>query len=318
MLSNLMFSLSVTMPLFLVIALGYLIRRGGMLDEGFVRSAGKFNFYVTLPALVFRDMAGSDFRSIMDRQMILFCAGVTAGSFFLIWLVAHFVMKNGGQTAALVQGSFRSSAALLGFALMESIYGSTEMMPLMILGAVPLYNLLSVVVLVVEGGKKGDGFLKILFRSVFKTITNPILIALALGMLASYFSVPIPAIPAKLIGYLAVMASPLALLTVGANFRFTDLKRVSGAVVMASLLKLVILAAVFLPPAIWLGFRDQKLAAILIMLASPATPASFTMCQQMGGDADLSGSVVVVTTLFSAVTLTAWIFVLRYFGYMVG
>ncbi len=316
MLDSMVFSLNITVPLFLVIALGYLLSRGKILSDGFVQSANQLNFYVTLPALVFSDMAESDIHAVMDGSMILFCALVTTVCFAILWLVAHFAFRNGARTGAFVQGSFRSSAAILGFALMESIYGSTEMMPLMILGAVPLYNIFSVVVLAVEGGDKKQGLLRSLLTALRKTVTNPILIGLALGMLVSYYGISLPAIPTRLIDYMGVLASPLALLTIGANFKFKGLAKSGVAAVSASLVKLVFQAAVFLPLAIALGFRDQKLAAILIMLASPTTPASFVMCKQMGGDADLSGNIVVLTTLLSAVTLTVWLFLLRNFGYL--
>ena len=67
-----------------------------------------------------------------------------------------------------------------------------------------------------------------------------------------------------------------------------------------------------------MGFRDQKLLALVIMLASPTTPTAYIMAKNMHGDEVLSSSVIVVTTLFSAVTLTFWIFIMRQMGYVAG
>ena len=87
---------------------------------------------------------------------------------------------------------------------------------------------------------------------------------------------------------------------------------------VAAFLKLIGLTAIFLPIAVWLGFRDQKLLALVIMLASPTTPTAYIMAKNMHGDDVLSSSVIVLTTFFSALTLTFWIFIMRYFGYIAG
>ena len=107
------------------------------------------------------------------------------------------------------------------------------------------------------------------------------------------------------------MASPLALISIGATFEGRKALAKIKPTMAASLIKLVVLAGIFLPVAAYFGFRDQKLIAIVIMLASPCTPTSYIMAKNMDGDDTLAASIVVSTTLFSSVTLTGWIFLMK-------
>jgi hypothetical protein len=113
---------------------------------------------------------------------------------------------------------------------------------------------------------------------------------------------------------LGITASPLALLAIGASFEGRKALAKIKPTVLASMFKLVILEAIFLPMAIALGFCDQKLLALIIMLGSPTTPSAYIMAKNMDGDDVLTSSVVVLTTMLSAITLTFWIFLTRYMG----
>jgi predicted permease len=113
---------------------------------------------------------------------------------------------------------------------------------------------------------------------------------------------------------LSNLATPLSLLVIGASFVWGDALKKAKPTVLASLIKLVVLPAIFLPLAIKLGFRDEQLMAILIMLGSPSTPSGYIMAKQMGNDDVLANGIIVLTTLLAAVTITLWIFLLRSFG----
>ena len=84
--------------------------------------------------------------------------------------------------------------------------------------------------------------------------------------------------------------------------------------IVAVFMKLVGFCAVFLPVAAVLGFRNEELIAILVMLGSATTVSSFVMARNMGHEGTLSSGVIMMTTLLSAFTLTMWLDVLRSFG----
>ena len=145
--SNFLFSINVTIPIFLVMVLGYFLRRIGMLNDNFVTVANKFNFKVTLPFLLFRDLANVNIQEIFDIKYVLFCAIATSVCFWGVWGLAKLFIKDRSIIGAFTQASFRSSAAVMGLAFIQNIYGASAMGSLMIIGAVPLYNIYSVIVL---------------------------------------------------------------------------------------------------------------------------------------------------------------------------
>lgn len=308
------YSLNATVPVFAIMIMGNLLKRWDIIDEHFASVANKFVFKICLPCMVFQDLADTDIRHNFDLLYVGFCFLVTLLSIVVIWVLAKHFLPDQSMTGAFVQGSYRSSAAILGIAFIQNIYGSSGMAPLMIIGSVPLYNIFAVVILTFESnspengtGKKG-GQIK---RACIGVLKNPIIIGIVLGLLASFLNLDFPRMVDQSINNLAVMATPLALIAIGAGFEGRKALAKMKATVIASSLKLIILAALFLPLAIWFGFRDQKLIAILIMLASPCTPTSYIMAKNMDGDDVLAASIVVMTTLFSSITLTAWIFLLR-------
>lgn len=315
--SNLIFSLNVTMPIFLVMVIGWILKRAKMLNENFVTVANRLNFNVTLPVLVFLDIAGLDIRTTFDASYVAFCAAASSISFFAIWALTRKFLKNSSMRGAFVQASFRSSAAVMGLAFIDNIYGSSAMGPLMIIGAVPLYNIFSVIVLSVESSEAAEIDLKKKVKdTLMAIICNPIIIAILLGILVSLLQLQFPLIIDKTLESIGRIATPLALLAMGAGFKGSHAVQKIRPTLAAAGIKLVLQVLVFVPLAILAGYTGEKLIAILIMLGAPATPSCYIMAKNMGNDGELTASIVVVTTLLAAFTLTGFSYLLRTFGYI--
>ncbi len=313
---QLIFSLNATLPVFLVMVIGYLLKTLHIVDEPFVKTLNSFNFKVSLPLLLFRDIAESDFYSVWDTKYVLYCFLVTLTCITVMWVSAGLLYKNKAQLGEFVQASFRSSAAVLGIAFIQNIYGNSGMAPLMIIGTVPLYNAAAVLILSFTG-PNAHGLDKASFKSSIKGIlTNPIIIGILLGMLVSSCKISFPFIITKTIDNLSVLATPLALIGLGAGFEGRKALQQILPTSIASLIKLVILPAIFLPLAIFMGFSGEKLVAILIMLGSPTTVSCYIMAKNMGHEGTLTSSVVVTTTFLSSITLTIYLFLLRSMGYI--
>ena len=314
---NFIFSISVTMPIFLVMALGWALRQTGMLNGPFVAAANKFNFDVTLPFLLFRDISSVDIRAVFDFRYVMFCAAASSVCFWTIWGAAKLFLKDKSMTGAFVQASFRSSAAVMGLAFIQNLYGQSAMGPLMIVGAVPLYNIYSVLVLTFEGEPEGQSEPLVKVRKAgVNILKNPIIISIFLGLLVSFLRLDFPVIVDETVKSIAQMATPLALVTLGAGFEGRKALAKIKPTLAASFLKLVAQPAALLPAAAVMGFRGEKLIGILIMLASPTTPSCYIMAKNMKNDGTLTASVVVMTTLLASVTLTGWIFLLRTAGWI--
>lgn len=316
---SLFYSLNATMPVFLVMVVGYFFKRIRLVNDEFVRVSNQFNFKCTLPVLLFTDIASTNIRENFDLKYVLFCAGVTTIAFVCIWVGARIFIKDKSIIGAFVQASYRSSAAVLGVAFIQNIYGTSGMAPLMIIGSVPLFNVFAVIVLTFETNDesvRGD-FKKTLKKAGINILKNPIIVSIFLGVIASYFNVCFPAIINKTLGLIANLATPLALIAIGAGFKGRAAIKKIRPTAAAALIKLVVLPGIFLFAAVKMGFTDQKLVALIIMLGSPTTPSSYIMTQNMGGDSVLTSSAIVTTTLLASVTLTFWIFVARSLGYII-
>ena len=313
---NILFSLNSTLPLFFVMVLGYVLYQKKFLSDGFVAGANKFVFYVALPVQLFRDLGSTDVRATFDGAYVLFCFAVTLGSILTLWVLAKLCLKNKSLVGEFVQVCYRSSAAILGSAFLQSIYGDASMSSLMILGSVPLYNIMAVVILTLESpdATQTGSMAAKLKKSIRGIVTNPILLGIAAGFAWSLLGLPMPAMLNKTLSNVAGLTSPLALLVIGAGFKGRKALGYLRPTAAATVVKLMLLPALFLPLAVHFGFTDEKLVALLVMLGSISTPACYVMAKQMGHEGVLTGSVCVTTTLFSAFSLTFWLFVLRSFG----
>lgn len=314
---NFIFSINVTLPIFLVMVLGWGLKQAGMLNDNFVAVANKFNFHVTLPFLLFRDISSVDIRAVFDLKYVLFCALASSVCFWLIWGGTKLFLKDHYMTGAFVQASFRSSAAVMGLAFIQNLYGQSAMGPLMIVGAVPLYNIYSVIVLTFEGAKENgmdkSGKIKEAGVNILK---NPIIISIFLGLAVSLCDLHFPSLIDKTVGNIAQMATPLALVTLGAGFEGRKALAKIRPTLAASFIKLILQPLLLIPVAAAMGFTGEKMIGILIMLASPTTPSCYIMAKNMKNDGTLTASIVVATTLLASFTLTGWIFLLRTAGWI--
>ena len=314
---NFIYSINVTMPIFLVMVIGYILKQIGMLNDNFVTVANKFNFKVTLPFMLFKDIAGVDIKAVFDIKYVLFCAIVSTICFWVVWGTAKLLVRDKTIRGAFVQSSFRGSAAVMGLAFIQNIYGSSAMGPLMIVSAVPLYNIFSVIVLTFEANDSTGIDKKAKIRQAGINICkNPIILSILAGLIVGLLGIQFPTLVNKTVSSVAQMATPLALITIGAGFEGRKALAKIAPTMAASMIKLVLQPLVFLPVAAWMGFSGEKMIAILIMLASPTTPSCYIMAKSMNNDEVLTASVIVTTTLMAAFTLTGWIFSLKTLGYI--
>lgn len=254
---------------------------------------------------------------VWDTKYVLFCFFTTLIIILVIWFCASKAFKDRAQAGEFVQAAYRSSAAVLGIAFIQNIYGNSGMAPLMIIGTVPLYNVAAVLILTLtapENASQKTDSRAALLKSLKGILTNPIIIGIMLGVIASACKLQFPVIITKTVNNIAVLASPLALLGLGAGFEGRKALKQIKPTVAAAFIKLVILPAIFLPLAIRFGFTTEKLVALLVMLGSPTTPSCYIMAKNMGHDGILTSSTVVATTFLSSVTLTVYLFLLKSLG----
>lgn len=310
---HLIFSLNATVPVFLLMMLGLFFKKIGWIDDVFAAKMNQFVFRVSLPVLVFEDLAAVDFKEAWNGRFVLFCFVVTLASILISAGVSSF-LKDRSLRGEFIQASYRSSAALLGVAFIQNIYGNSGMAPMMIIGSVPLYNAMAVVVLSLFGPEKRKIDLAMAKKTLRGIVTNPIIIGIVLGLFWSAFRIPMPVIMEKTVSRIGAVATPMGLMAMGAGVDVKKAFQTGRPAVLAAAMKLVGYVAVFLPVAVFLGFRREELMAILIMLGSATTVSCYVMAKNMGHEGVLTSSTVVLTTLLSAFTLTGWLYLLKSLG----
>lgn len=310
---NFIFSLNATIPIFLIILLGYILRKTDFFTDEFVKVANKYVFNVALPVMLFVDIAASDVKEKMNVKFFLFCFLVTVAMFALTWIIAVIYLKDKTMVGAFAQASARGSAAILGIAFVQNICGEIGMTPLMVVASVPFFNMFSVIILVCNANNNEKDYSKIK-NSAINIMKNPIIIGIVLGLVASLIDIELPVIIDSSMGYISRTATPIALLAVGAGFDTKQaIIRLKPALV-ATFIKLIGLPMLFLPIAYKLNFAPSEMVAILVMVAAPTTVSSYIMAKNMDNDDILTSNVIVLSTLLSSVTLTLWIFVLKSIG----
>jgi predicted permease len=308
---NLVFCLNATIPIFLTLMLGLFFRRIGLFDDIFVSRLNKFVFNAALPALLFLDIAKSDFYSVWNTKFVCFFVtlisiGISTG--------LSYLLKPRNIQGEFIQASYRSSAAILGIAIIQNLYGNAGMAPLMIIGSVPLYNIMAVTTLSLfaPGGGKLDTAK--LIKTLKGIATNPIILGILTGMIWSLLHFPMPAILETSVNNLGKTATPLGLMAMGGALKFGKAFARPKPLIACTFLKLAGYEAVFLPIAVMLGFSHDMLVAIIIMLGSATTVSCYIMAKNMNYDGDFTSGVVMTTTLFSSFTMTIWLYICRSLG----
>jgi len=310
---NLMFSLNATLPIFLTMLLGWFFKKIRLVDDVFVKKLNRFVFQAALPVLVFQDLATVDFFEVWDMRFVAFCFLATLTSILAVSGFSY-LLKDRRIQGEFIQASYRSSAAILGIAFIQNIYGSSGMAPLMIVATVPLYNVMAVAVLSVMKPDRETMSRALAMQTLKGIVTNPIILGILAGMAWSLLKLPMPVVLEKTLKNVGVLATPLGLMAMGASFEIRQASAQLRPAFTAAAIKLVVLAAIFLPLAVYLGFTQEKLVAILVMLGSATTVSCFIMAKNMGHEGTLTSSVVMLTTLFSAFTLTGWLWLLKTLG----
>jgi len=313
MLDNFIFSLNAVMPLFLIIALGYIMKKSSFVSREFVSGCNKFVFYIALPIALFRNVYASDVSDLLDVPFIAFVMGATLLAFLSIWAVSAIFIKDKKILGAFVQGAFRGNFAFLGMPLLINLTGEAGMTraALIITFVVPLYNICSILVLAVcsdSGQRVGPKTV------VFTIIKNPFIIGIVIGIIMVLVGIRLPDMVNRTISYLGNTATPMALLCLGAGITFQGFDKRLKFAIISSLIKVFVLPIVFVTAGYLLGFRGSDLAALMVLEGIPSAIAGYSMVVQMGGDGYIAGTLVVISTMLSAVTLTLFIYIMRVMG----
>ncbi len=311
MLANLVACLDAVLPIFALILLGYWAKRLKLLDRSDVKKMNKIFFRFFMPVMLFYNIYTSDLSRIIQPRLIVYALSCTLAVFFASLLLVRHCEPVKARRGVIVQGLFRSNLVLIGLPVVESLMGRENTGPVVLLIAtvVPLFNILAVVVLEYYGGERTN--VGTLLLDILK---NPLILGSLAGLFALLIGLRLPLPLESIAEDISSAASPVLLFLLGAFLQPEGLKHDWRTVFLVSLGRLVVIPAVTLLPAVLIGWRGVELASLLPVFASSTAVNSFTMAQQMGGDAELAGNIVVATSAFCSLTLFLWCFLFRSLG----
>jgi len=302
----------IVLPVFLVIALGFGLRRTRLVNDVFLFDLNRLIYYIALPALLFYKIATADFLSSFNGRLL---AGLVV-TVLLIFLVAYAYGGIRGYRASVhgsfCQASFRGNLAYIGLAIIYNAYGEEGFTVAGILLGflVPLFNFLSVLALLFPRRREGLGMKSSFF--VKQVACNPLILASLSGIVWSFLALPLPMIVNRAFNIVTGMSLPLALISIGASFSFDRLRGDLATASIAVFLKTVIMPALAAVILFFFGIRGQDLAIGVLLAGTPTATAAYIMAQQMKGNAELSGTIVMLSTLCSLATYTLALYMLQY------
>lgn len=308
---NLMISANAVLPMCLIMALGYGTRRLGWIRREEIFAINKIAFRIFLPCLLYYNVYCSDLSGSFDPLLMAYAVGGVLLTFGLSLGYTLLTEKLPECRGVMIQGMFRSNYVIMGIPVATALLGSDQLGTVSILIAVvvPLFNMLAVVVLEVFRGQKPKPL-----HVLGQIVKNPLVIASALGILTLAAGIRLPHILERTIQNVSAIASPLQLFLLGAFFQFSGLKTYRRELVTVSAAKLIVSPGLFLGLGALLGFRGVAFVSLIGIFASPTAVNSFTMAQQMGGDAELAGDIVVTTSAVSILTMFLWVFLFKSLG----
>jgi len=310
---NFIFSLNAVAPIFIVILFGTFLKKKGIINSDYINISTNVVFKIALPAMIFRDISKTDFTDVFNIKLILYSVFGTLAIFLLLCLFGSLFIKNKKSLGAFIQGGFRGNFAFLGLPLIYNLFGqeASSKGAIVLSFIMPLYNVLAIIILTATSSESSKYNIKGIIINILK---NPLIIAVVCALPFSFFNITLPQLAVKSIEYVADIATPLALIGIGATIDLNNLKKSFKLSIVASGIKVIFGPLIAILLAYLIGFRESELGIIFVLFSSPTAIASFIMAKAMGSDSELASSIVVTTTLMSVFTIFAGIFALKTLG----
>ena len=311
MTSSFILCINAVIPTFLIMAIGFFCKKIGMVDRDIVLRFNKVTFKAFLPVMLFYNIYSSDLSYAIKPELIVYVVLGIVAEFTISILIAVFATKDRSKRGTMVQGMYRANTMVVGLPMAMELLGDVDLGPVVICLAiaVPVFNVLAVIALQSFGGEKTKPL-----KLVKSIITNPLIIATALAIVFSLLSIQLPTAILSTVKSISQAASPIMLFLVGAFFTFDKLSYARKELIITSAFRLMVFPSVFLALGALLGFRDVEFVALITVFASSTAISSFTMAQQLGGDADLAGNIVVITSALCPFSFFIWSYLFKILG----
>ena len=315
--SNLVFGFNSVAPVFLLVGIGWLAKRAKLVDDRFIAGSSKLNFKTGLPALLFLSIYQQESTGFFDWNFVGFMVGIHLAFALVLCLTVPRLVADRRRASALIHSAFKPNIIVLGFPLMQMTFGQEHMGPASMLMPilVPLNNVAAVVILCILDPENRSGSMKEqVCKALLGILKNPLILSAAAALLLLQFRIQLPEFLTKGITSLSDMATPLALLTLGAQMTMESVRSDRKFVLSAVACKLLAMPLILVSLAFLAGFRGYELATAFIVAASPSAVNSYMLAREMHSDEVLTGEAILFGTLCSMFILFFGICLLRSLG----
>ncbi len=311
--SNFLFSVGVVLPIFVLLLLGFFLKKIKFVDGKFIDVGNKLCFKIFLPALLFMNIYQTDVSEVLNFRFVLFSVTAIIIAIIIYAVVISRTVKDRPKAAVIIQAAYRSNFIIFALPLadMIGVSNATSVISMLLAFIVPLFNLSAVLVLMIFGEAYEKSSPKEIVKEI---ITNPLIVAAALGFVLHYVGLNLPEVILKPVHEVSKIATPFALILMGANFEMKSARSNIRYIVPGTVLRLLVTPGIIIPIGALFNFNAPEMVALMTLTASPCAVSSYTMAHQYGADSDLAGELVVSTTLFSSVTIVMFIYFLKTFG----
>lgn len=309
--SNIQICVNAVLPLFIFILIGVLIRRTGMMTDAENKRFNKILFTYFYPVLLFNNIYDADLSVVFDAKLISFALAFVIASVIIITVVITRIEKDGAARGAMIQAIYRSNFVLMGVMLVENIFGEEGLpvVSMLVTIVVPAFNVIAVIVLEVFRGGHVRG------RDIaLNIVKNPLIIGAFAGVLFAMTGLEMPYIGGEVISGIADATPPVALIMLGVSFDPAAITAKSRDIFICIIGRLVIVPAIGLPLAAFMGFTGPSFVSLLVMMASPTAVSSYPMAVALDSDGEIAGSAVMISTPLSCFTLFFWLLIFRTAG----
>ena len=308
---NLQVSFSAVFPIFLTIALGYVLRVCKVWGEPTITKLNGSVFRVFLPVHVFLSIYNSDLASVFNGKFVAFVCVSIAALFLLLSLLIPRIEPEPRRRGVMVQGIMRSNFVILGMPLVSAVFGDegSAAAAAMIAFVIPIFNVLSVITLEINRSAKPN-----LPHILLGIAKNPLIIASVLAVLCRIVGLHLPQLLTNPMTDWGKIATPLALVSLGGSFQFSRVRSGIRQLIIVVLGRLILVPAAFVALGALFGFRGVELMVIAAVFGAPTAVSSFPMAQEEGGDGELAGQIVVFSSVLSMFSLFGIILVLKTLG----
>jgi len=310
--TNTIFIINTVSPIFIIIIIGWLLRKGGIISELFIKQSTKFVYQVTLPILVFLKLAIVDFKTLFDLNLVVLVYVCMLMIFFLGWLIAKIFIKKGNGRGVFIQGGYWPNNVIIGLALTINIFGddSVSIMVMILVFLIPLDYMLSVIALTISDRHEKRS--KAIFDMIKTIALNPIIVSSVVAIVFSIVAIPVPRALINTGNYLAAITLPLALISVGGILKIKLLKNTSLITLGSMTIKLLISPLMATALGYFMGYTGTELGVIFIIFACPTAIVSFILADNMTPHGEIAGNIVLTTTLASSITIPIGLLILHY------